>query len=114
MRRRGRFCLVLAQAAQHVVGAVEQDTEVARQYRSIHKQTPVYNEDVTDRRMCSVLRASRKWCGGPPCQPFTRRGSGAGWTDVRAQVLVSILLYMYVMKPDVVLLENVPELHHNM
>ena len=46
---------------------------------------------------------------GPPCQPFSRRGQQGGVADARGVLALHSLTYILVREPQMVLMEQVPE-----
>lgn len=49
-------------------------------------------------------------CGGPPYQPFSSIGKKHGFDDFRSSALKSFIQIVSVVKPKMVLIENVPNL----
>ena len=49
------------------------------------------------------------WWMSPPCQPFTRRGSGRDDEDPRTESLLALIDRLGEARPDALALENVPE-----
>lgn len=53
-------------------------------------------------------------CSGFPCQPFSQAGKELGFTDSRGAVFFKLLEIVQIKKPDIIFLENVPNLiKHN-
>lgn len=50
-------------------------------------------------------------CGGFPCQPFSIAGKQKGFDDKRANVFWSIISILKKRKPNIIVLENVKNLH---
>ena len=62
--------------------------------------------DITHRDVRQAPRV-HLYTAGPPCQPFSSEGLGGGVTDVRGQVLFSVLSYIETQKPVTFMIENV-------
>lgn len=110
----GGLSLGLKRAGFIVKAAIEVDPLAAQTYRSNHQETVLLQSDirkVTGRKMreAAGLKAGELdlLAGCPPCQGFSRIRRH-GKRDPRNNLLFEFLRIVKVLKPKVVLLENVP------
>ena len=88
-----------------VVEAIDIDRTAEAVYRRNHPgcYRIATLESVTD------LPAADLWWMSPPCQPYTRRGRGAGAEDPRSAALSHLINRVQRVRPPRIALENVPE-----
>ncbi len=60
--------------------------------------------------MLPILSRFGTWAGGPPCQPFSRRGNQRGWADIRALPLICLFVLMSFLRPSMVFVDYVTDL----
>lgn len=97
------------------------DTEAyVRRYLVDNFDHPYIYEDVTARDNASLKRILKHdkqhpdvYTAGWPCQPFSRAGRMRGSNDPRGTVYLSITDTIVTIKPKSFILENVPDVQHN-
>jgi DNA (cytosine-5)-methyltransferase 1 len=91
--------------------AVELDRDAAQSYRFNNPGVPVLEADVETlhaREVRALLGANpTAICAGPPCQAYSLAGSRLEW-DPRHHFFRHVLALAKALKPDIVLIENVP------
>ncbi|MCP4248949.1 MAG: DNA cytosine methyltransferase [bacterium] len=105
----GGLTLGLKESGIEPIAAVECRAEAAETYK---KHTPDANHYCTDIREVEFSKyrgAAPLVYGGPPCQPFSTGGLRKGTSDKR-NMIPAFLAAVEAVKPEVVLMENVPGL----
>ena len=103
--------MAFEQGGDEVPLSIEIDAQTAELFRLLHAKGGIVCRDITDlAKNLDDLQLFGAWCGGPPCQAFSRRGYQLGWSDMRSLPLICILLLMLVLRPSILVLENVAEL----
>ncbi|TFG31225.1 DNA (cytosine-5-)-methyltransferase [Candidatus Thorarchaeota archaeon] len=107
----------LMQAGHKILVASDWNVNMCKTYVSNHEQTKVVQVNMNERNHASDLidlietelrgRTLNLLAGGPPCQGFSTAGK---WlpSDARNSLLFHTLDIISPLKPDTVLLENVP------
>jgi DNA (cytosine-5)-methyltransferase 1 len=113
----GGFSLGFQLAGYEVVGAIEQDKWAAEtfQYNHPSSRTVVANiESLTDEQVLQQFGSTSPdiMLGGPPCQGFSvcRRATSGDPSDPRNSLFEEFLRVARLLSPNVVLMENVPNL----
>lgn len=116
----GGLSLGLRRAGFLVAAAVELDPRAQETYRLNHPSVRLYGDDIRRLDPRVVLRdLSLKpgeldlLAGCPPCQGFSRlrtKNKRNSVCDARNDLIEDFLLYVAIMKPRSVMLENVPSL----
>lgn len=98
-----------------VVAAVDNDPVACRTYRKNHPSVRLFEKDI---RRVSPTRIRADLLDGrdldllvvcAPCQPFSSQGRRDG-TDPRARLIFSAVRFATILKPKLILFENVPGL----
>lgn len=121
----GGISLGLERAGFDVVIGVDHDTHALMTHRAhhpgLHLDWDLSNETLLE-RLADLMRTAgvRLISGGPPCQPFSRAGRGIIGdlvrremrppADRRRDLWQSFLWLIDAVRPDAVLMENVPDL----
>ncbi len=97
-----------------VVEAIDIDQTAATVYRINHPG----RYRIATLESIQHLPDADLWWLSPPCQPYTRRGRGAGADDPRSAALTHLIAKLGEDRPPRVAVENVPEFegseHHRM
>jgi DNA (cytosine-5)-methyltransferase 1 len=108
----------LRNAGYAVLAAVENDAAAARSFAANHSATALLERDIRRvqaptlaRQLLSDGRRLTLLTACPPCQPFSTLGSGRA-DDPRNALVSSVLRFIRHLRPQAVLLENVPGLRH--
>jgi DNA (cytosine-5)-methyltransferase 1 len=119
----GGLTLGLKQAGFRVIGAVEVDELAVETYRVNHSEVKVWPrkiQEVTAKEMMRKLKLETGkldlLAGCPPCQGFSTMTTLNGkryMRDSRNELLFEFLRFVRVLKPKVVMMENVPRLGGN-
>ena len=98
-----------------VVAAVDNDPIACKTYRKNHPSVHLYEKKI---RWVSPLAIRKELLNGKdldllvvcaPCQPFSSQGE-KNTSDSRARLILSAVRFAEVLKPKLILLENVPGL----
>lgn len=110
----------LRQAGFRVAGAVEIDATAAAVYRLNHKETPLWERDITRVRASEILDELLLSpgeldliAGCPPCQGFSTLrtlNGGREIEDARNDLIYQFLRLVKQLQPKTVMMENVPGL----
>lgn len=111
----GGFSLGFAMAGCEVIGAVEIDKWAAETFQYNHPKAKVIVKDIRQISNDEILEAfpcpPEIIVGGPPCQGFSICRKNAGDPkDPRNSLFVEYLRVVSLLKPYVVVLENVPNI----
>lgn len=120
----GGLTLGLKQAGFRVIGAVECNELAVKTYKANHERVRVWPKDI---RKVSVADVKRKLklkpgqldllAGCPPCQGFstitTLNGNKKRSTDDRNDLIFEFLRFVRGLRPQAIMLENVPRLATN-
>jgi len=121
----GGISLGLERAGFDVVIGVDHDQHALATHRAHHPGLHLdwdLSDETTLERLADVMRSAgiRLISGGPPCQPFSRAGRGIIGNlvrrelrppaDRRRDLWQSFLWLVDAVRPDAVLMENVPDL----
>lgn len=99
-----------------VLAAVEWDSIVAQTYRLNHPEVKMYAEDIREvdpRQVLNQCNLKREQltvlsvCA--PCQPFSRQNRNSG-QDQRTKLVLEMLRFVAVLRPQFAIMENVPGL----
>jgi len=102
----GGFHAALSQLGHECVFACDADTDAAEMYEKNFGINA--HHDVRD---CKYLPDFEILCAGFPCQPFSKSGSQQGFNDLtRGTLFHEIMRIVRESKPNILLLENVPNL----
>lgn len=116
----GGLTLGLRRAGFQVIGAVDNDPLCVETYKANHKDVHVWETDIRELKASQVMRTLGLkqgqldlLAGCPPCQGFStlrtlNRGRAA--KDSRNSLILDFLRFVCVLRPKVVMLENVPGL----
>lgn len=99
----------------NIVGAIEQDLWAADTFSTNHPNTKVIVNDirkVTDKELIDNFAGKVDvLLGGPPCQGFSQANKNAGDPkDPRNSLFIEFLRVAKVLSPNVVIMENVPNI----
>lgn len=110
----------LKRAGFRVVAAIDNDRLAARTYKRNHPRVWFWQQDIRRLPAAHVLRKLKLkkgrldlLAGCPPCQGFSalRRLNGGRYVrDGRNSLVLEFLRYVRVLRPKLVLMENVPRL----
>ena len=105
----GGICLGFKQAGFDIIWANEYDSAACKTYRhnfgnSYLVESDIRTVDVNDIPDFNVLTA------GFPCQPFSIAGRQKGFKDKRGNLFFEITRIIDAKRPEIVFLENVPNL----
>jgi DNA (cytosine-5)-methyltransferase 1 len=116
----GGLTLGLRRAGFQVIGAVDNDPLSVETYRANHKEVHVWETDIRRLKVSQVMHVLHLkrgqldlLAGCPPCQGFStmrtlNRCRAA--RDPRNSLIIDFLRFVRVLRPKVVMLENVPGL----
>ena len=98
-----------------IIGAIEQDQWAADTFAANHPETKVIVNDirkVTDEELKENFAGKVDvLLGGPPCQGFSQANKNAGDPkDPRNSLFIEFLRVARVLMPEVVIMENVPNI----
>ncbi len=110
----------LKRAGFNVIGAVENDSVSVASYKANHRDVTVWHEDIR-RLSANTVRVALNLgkgnldllAGCPPCQGFSTLVTNNGRyhvNDPRNDLIYDFLRFVRVLKPRVVMMENVPRL----
>lgn len=99
----------------NIIGAIEQDLWAAETFKANHSDTEVIVKDI---REVSDMELSEKFgdrvdvlLGGPPCQGYSIANINHGDPkDPRNSLFMEFLRVARVLSPDIVIMENVPNI----
>ncbi|MDQ1852410.1 DNA cytosine methyltransferase [Bacillus stercoris] len=108
----------LKQAGFQVQVAVEIDTETARTYKLNHPETRIINKDIREVGKADISKEVNGKeidliAGCPPCQGFSKIGNlnkKNGYSDSRNELVIEFFRIVELIKPNFIMLENVPGL----
>lgn len=114
----GGLDLGIVQAGFQVLADIEIDRHCCSTLRANaeirHEQKLVFEEDIRVVQPHQILSSCQidaggldLLCGGPPCQSFSLAGKQLGLSDARGPLLFEIVRFADVLKPKVVLVEQV-------
>ena len=110
----GGMDLGVEQAGFNVVGSIEVDPNACATLRNNRgPETVVIEADIrtiNPRRLLKQLDLDEGLdllFGGPPCQTFSQIGKQAGVNDVRGMLLFEMVRFAKILRPKVVMIENV-------
>ena len=112
----GGLSLGLSWSGFEVIAAVEFDAWAAHTYAANHGPTKLINRDITRLSNAALSEFSngkdiRLLAGGPPCQGFSISGpANKDPKDPRNSLFMEMVRAAAILKPEVILLENVPGL----
>ncbi|MBE7414752.1 MAG: DNA cytosine methyltransferase [Deltaproteobacteria bacterium] len=113
----GGFSLGFYLAGYRIIGGIETDKWAAETFLFNHKNAIVIIDDIrnlSDDELKKQFRGTRKpdvILGGPPCQGFSICRKGAGDPkDPRNSLFIELLRVADILKPKILILENVPNL----
>lgn len=111
----GGFSLGFTMAGCEIIGAVEIDKWAAETFQYNHPKAKVIVKDITQVTNDELLEAFPDHpdiiVGGPPCQGFSICRKNAGDPkDPRNSLFVEYLRVVALLKPSVVVVENVPNI----
>ena len=118
----GGLTLGLFQAGFRVVGAVEIDPLAVETYKTNHKRVVTWEKDISKLSASEVMRQLKLQpgqldllAGCPPCQGFSRMSTLNGRIGQNKQndLVFEFLRFVRAMRPNAVMLENVPKLAKN-
>ncbi|MCZ8046612.1 MAG: DNA (cytosine-5-)-methyltransferase [Microcystis aeruginosa K13-05] len=101
----GGFRLGLEQIGWQCVFSNENNPDCVKTYNHNFHES-IKPQDV-EALIPSLLPDFEVFCGGFPCQPFSRAGQQKGWQDSRGLAIQEILRICHEKKPKVIFLENV-------
>jgi DNA (cytosine-5)-methyltransferase 1 len=107
----GGFSSGFEQAGFTIAAAVELDTSIADSLQKNHKNTKVYNRNISNIEPSIIKKDIGNIdviIGGPPCQGFSLRGKRKGLDDNRNFLFKKFIEYVEFFKPQYFVMENVP------
>lgn len=112
----GGFSLGFELAGAKVIGAIEIDSWACETFRFNHPNATVLQRDITMLTDEQIINAFGKInpdiiLGGPPCQGFSRCTKNSGdYKDPRNSLFEEFIRIGRLLKPKVMIMENVPNL----
>lgn len=110
----GGLSLGFKQAGFSIIFANEYNKLIAKSYSLNHPKTIINTEDIRDLNIKKVfgkyINKIDVLMGGPPCQGFSQKGKRVGINDERNYMFKHFFEVVRLVKPKVVLLENVPSI----
>lgn len=105
----GGLTLGLKEAGIEPIAAVESRPEAVATYKKHTADAEHYCKDIREVDVSKYRGAARLVYGGPPCQPFSTGGLRKSTSDKR-NMIPAFLAAIAAVRPEVVLMENVPGL----
>lgn len=93
--------------------AVEYEKEIADSYKKNHKNTHVYNCDISTINIEELVKFHTNIdviVGGPPCQGFSQKGKRLSLDDDRNYLYKRFVDFVRIFRPSYFLMENVPNI----
>ena len=112
----GGFSLGFELAGAKVIGAIEMDSWACETFKFNHPNATVMQGDITTMSDEQILNSFGKFnpdivLGGPPCQGFSICNKNSGDTkDPRNSLFEEFIRVGRLLKPQVMIMENVPNL----
>lgn len=112
----GGFSLGFQLAGANIVGAIEMDSWACETFQLNHPDATVLQGDITTLSDVQIIDAFGKFCpdiilGGPPCQGFSICNKNNGdHKDPRNSLFIEFIRIGRLLKPQVMIMENVPNL----
>ncbi|MGB4468167.1 MAG: DNA cytosine methyltransferase [Azovibrio sp.] len=112
----GGFSLGFQLAGAELIGAIERDSWASETFKFNHPEATVLHRDITDLTDEEILKnfGSKKpnvILGGPPCQGFSICNKNSGDPkDPRNSLFEEFIRVGRVLKPEIMIMENVPNL----
>jgi len=111
----GGLSLGLKKAGFDVLAAVEIDKRISETYKANHPETYLFAEDIRNIKGSDIIQKIKKQrihlvAGCPPCQGFSQLTEKYKKEDVRNSLPLEMARIIKEIKPDMVMLENVPGL----
>lgn len=112
----GGFSLGFQLAGAHLVGAIETDSWAAETFKFNHPEAEVIKADITQLSDEEILKHFEHLqptvlLGGPPCQGFSICNKNNGDPkDPRNSLFEEFIRVGRLLKPEVMVMENVPNL----
>lgn len=101
-------------AGLRVTGAIDHDPDSAASFRTNFPESTVVNRDirhVSIEEVESIAREGvRLFSGCAPCQPFSRQNKNRSSSDPRRALLQEFQRFISKLRPELVIIENVPGL----
>ena len=98
----------------------EIDNRFRKVFTKMHPHCIRVFEDATKRKLQPLIRLRNEhsedplvYTSGFPCQPYSKEGKKGGEIDPRSQVGMSVAETVQCLKPDLFVLENVPDFVEN-
>lgn len=105
----GGICLGFKQAGFEIVWANEIDSAACRTYRHNFGNKYLVEDDIRNIQ-ADALPNFNVLAAGFPCQPFSIAGKQMGFNDMRGNLFFDITRIVDKRRPEVIFLENVPNL----
>ena len=110
----GGLSLGFSQAGFKIIYANEYDKSIAESFKKNHPETTVDSRDIRDIDFEKVFHPFKNKIdvvmGGPPCQGFSQKGKRIGINDERNFMFEQFVKVVKIVKPEFLLLENVPNI----
>lgn len=110
----GGLSLGFSRAGFKIVYANEYDKSIAESFKKNHTETIVDSRDIRDIDFEKTFRQFENKVGvvmgGPPCQGFSQKGKRIGINDERNFMFQQFVKVVEIVKPEFILLENVPSI----
>ncbi len=111
----GGSSLGFRQAGMSIIAGIDNDPDAAATYRLNFPEAKFFERDIREISVREVKRILPKrgkvlFSGCAPCQPFSKQNRSRGGSDPRQFLLAEFERFVIALRPDYVVVENVPGL----
>ncbi|MEU4788176.1 DNA cytosine methyltransferase [Micromonospora tulbaghiae] len=111
----GGTSLGFRNAGMSIVAGIDNDPHAAATYRQNFPEAKFFERDIRGMSVAEVKKVLPRsgkilFSGCAPCQPFSKQNRGRGGSDPRRALLTEFERFVVALKPDYVVVENVPGL----